>query len=233
MEPMTEIFALRFSERLAPDRFEWLLQYVSTEKQERVRRFLRWQDAHRGLYADLLIRDIVKKRLAMKNEDIAFSFNAYGKPSLDHQTDFHFNLSHSGDWIACAVDRFPIGIDVEKIAPIDLDIARNFFFHQEYDDLMSRADAEKLSYFFTLWTLKESYIKAEGMGLSLPLDSFSISALDRENIALKVKEQPEGRRFFKMYDIDRDYKLAVCTWHSQLPDRVVIKEVDELIEEYD
>ncbi len=232
MEPMTEIFALRFSERLATDRFERLLRYVSPEKQARIRRFLRWQDAHRGLYAELLIRDIVMKRLGMKNEDITFSFNEYGKPSLDHATDFHFNVSHSGDWIACAVDPFPIGIDVEKIAPIDLDIARNFFFHQEYDDLMSRAESEKLPYFFTLWTLKESYIKAEGMGLSIPLDSFSISALDKENIGLKVKGQPQDRRFFKMYDIDKDYKLAVCTWRPHFPDGVVEKEVDELIEEY-
>lgn len=230
---MVEIFALRFSERLEAARFDRLLQFVDSEKQERIRRFLRWQDAHRGLYAELLIRNIIVNKLGMRNEDIAFTFNDYGKPSLRNGGDFHFNLSHSGEWIACAVDRFPVGIDVEKIAPIDMDIAKNFFFHREYDDLMSRADTEKLSYFFTLWTLKESYIKAEGKGLSIPLDSFCICALDRERIEVMVKGEPSTDRSFKMYDIDEDYHLAVCACHSDFPRSVFIGEAVDWVKEFE
>ncbi len=226
---MAEIFALKIEKQLDESLFQRLLQHVNPEKRTRVRRFLRWEDAHRGLFADLLIRRHIVESLGMKNQEISFSFNEFGKPSLVGEEGFHFNLSHSGIWVVCAIDREPVGVDVEKVAPIDFGISRNFFNEDEHLDLMSHNEPDKLSYFFTLWTLKESYIKAEGKGLSIPLDSFSMRAVDPRNINIRVLGQTDANRFFKLYDIHRDYKLAVCTKHTKFPDTVNIIHLEDLM----
>lgn len=226
---MAEILALKIEDRLEENLFSRLLQHVNPEKRTRVNRFLRWQDAHRGLFADLLVRRAIVEQLGVKNQDIFFSFNEFGKPSLVGQEDFHFNLSHSGIWVVCAIDRHPVGVDVEQVAPIDFGISRNFFNEDEHRDLMSHEEPDKLPYFFTLWTLKESYIKAEGKGLSIPLDSFSMQALDPGRINIHVLGETSSNRFFKLYDIHQDYKLAVCTTHTQFPEHVTVVQLRDLI----
>ena len=226
---MAEIFAIKIQNKLDESLFERLLQQVNPEKRTRVKRFLRWEDSHRGLFADLLARRLIVETLGMKNQEISFSFNEFGKPSLVGQAGFHFNLSHSGIWVVCAVDREPVGVDVEKVAPIDFGISRNFFNEDEHRDLMSHLDPEKLDYFFTLWTLKESYIKAEGKGLSIPLDSFSMQAKDPANINIRVLGQTNAQRYFKLYDIHQDYKLAICTTHEHFPENVKILELEDLM----
>ncbi len=226
---MTEIYALNIERQLDESLFTGLLQHVNPEKRYRIRRFLRWEDAHRGLLAELLIRRQIIELTGMNNRDISFYFNEYGKPSLVGQGGFHFNLSHSGIWVVCAIDRHAVGIDVEKVSPIDFGISRNFFNEDEHRDLMSRDEQDRLSYFFTLWTLKESYIKAEGKGLSIPLDSFSMNALDTGNISIRVVDRTDAGRFFKLYQIHRDYKLAICTAHTDFPEAVQMLGLEELI----
>ncbi|WP_367997032.1 4'-phosphopantetheinyl transferase superfamily protein [Paenibacillus sp. MZ03-122A] len=81
-----------------------------------------------------------------------------GKPYLV-DSEWKFNVSHSGNWVALAVDIGSIGIDVERMSPIDLDIANRHFSSYEYSDLMSISPECRLEYFFRLWTLKEAYIK--------------------------------------------------------------------------
>ena len=151
-----EVYAVKLSDNVGRETVERLLPFVDSEKQDRVRRFYRWIDSLRGLFADLLIRHIIIRKTNLTNNEISFSKNKYGKPFLNEQADFHFNLSHSGDWVVCAVDDKPVGIDVEEVSPIDLDISRNYFSTDEHKDLLSKDD--KIAYFFTLWTLKESLL---------------------------------------------------------------------------
>lgn len=60
-------------------------------------------------------------------DQIVFQTEGNGKPVVRHIPSFHFNLSHSGDWVVCAIDDAPVGIDIEEIKPIDLAIAKRFF----------------------------------------------------------------------------------------------------------
>ena len=86
---------------------------------------------------------------------------------------FQINKNNSGSKIVCAIDTKEVGIDVEKIEDIDLEIGKRFFAMDEYQLIQSQKKDEKLKFFFKIWTLKEAYVKAEGKGLSIPLDSFS------------------------------------------------------------
>ncbi len=227
---MIEVYAVDLTGSLEKWRYEQLLAYVSKEKRARIRRFYKEEDRIRGLMADVLIRTIIIRKLGLKNEKIEFHTNDYGKPFLKEREDFQFNLSHSGIWVVCAVDDRHIGIDVERIQPIDLDISKNYFSPDEHQDLMSKAN--KFSYFFTLWSLKESYIKIKGKGLSMPLNSFSIKFFSLDEIRIKAKGRLLEDIFFVQYDIHKDYKMAVCAHHRNFPGDITIKSMRQLADEF-
>lgn len=223
---MMEVYAIKLSDNVGSETVERLLPFVDPEKQDRIRRFYRWEDSLRGLFADLLIRHIIILKTNLKNEEISFSKNEYGKPFLNEQEDFHFNLSHSGDWVVCAVDDKPVGIDVEEISPIDLDISKNYFSPDEHKDLIRKDD--KIAYFFTLWTLKESYIKIVGKGLSLPLNSFSIRFKENKEIRIDARGEMIRDTYFCQYSIDEKYKMAVCAQHKDFPGIIIPKTIRDL-----
>jgi len=63
-----------------------------------------------SLTAEILIRAVVCSKLGIKNESVKFNRTTYGKPYLEGYDDFHFNLSHSGSWVVCAVSSKPVGM---------------------------------------------------------------------------------------------------------------------------
>ena len=226
---MIEVYAvkLNFSTRLSPGIVDELMNQVDPSKESRLRRFVREEDRLRGLFADLLIRDLIMKKLMMNNEDIEFTTNEYGKPFLKTDSDFYFNISHSGNWVVCAIDCQHVGIDIEEIQPIDLDISKHYFSEDEHRDLMAKED--RLSYFFTLWSLKESYIKILGKGLSHPLNAFSIKFVDEKEIIIKENGFVQDQYRFAQYDIDKSYKMGLCAMHKSLPNHVDIRSMEDLI----
>ena len=116
-----------------------------------------------------------------------FERSRYGRPFISYPRSaerLHFSLSHTDGFVACAVSSCErVGIDVEAIdRPVShLEIARTFFSAAEHADLISLPPAQQRDRFFDLWTFKEAYAKARGLGLQLPLDEFSIHVAPGEN----------------------------------------------------
>ncbi|WP_438433201.1 4'-phosphopantetheinyl transferase family protein [Gorillibacterium sp. sgz500922] len=208
--------------------FERLLHWTSPAKQSRIRCFRRREDAWRSLLADIGIRTSLSRQLNIPLGRIEFEVNPYGKPALRDNGELHFNASHSGEWVVWATAGQPVGIDIEQIRSIELDIARRFFSADEYRDLLSRDSRDQLSYFYDLWTLKESYIKAVGRGLSLPLNSFSCG-LDEEGRA-RAGTNTDGWHF-KQYRIDGNYKLSVCGREAAFCSEARVWTLEELCRE--
>ncbi|QSF46223.1 4'-phosphopantetheinyl transferase family protein [Paenibacillus tianjinensis] len=204
------------------------LKFLSKEKGERLSRFSRKDDFLRSLVADLLIRLMLVKNMNLSNMDIRISSNSYGKPFIQGHS-VEFNVSHSGEWVTAVISQSPVGIDVEKIRPIDLDIAKKIFTEKEYADIVAKNDKERNEYFFDLWTLKESYIKAYGHGLSIPLDSFSFSVKD-QNISFENNHSQE-HFYFRQYQVHSQYKLAACSSHSDFPQEVIIWNLREILDD--
>lgn len=227
MISIMKVYALNIEDESSDVMFDVLLSYASNEKHEKIKRFTKKLDAKRTLLSDLLTRVIIMENLKIQNKDINFNYNKYGKPFLQGYDNLHFNASHSGSWVVCALDNNFLGIDIEKIDCIDLEIAKNFFSAKEYIELMSKAQNQRQPYFFDLWTLKESYIKALGFGLSLPLDSFTIRIINH-NILLETENLPK-QYFFKQYNIDNDYKLSLCSLNDTFPNSVCIKSIKDII----
>lgn len=143
------------------------------------------------------------------NKPLTFTYNENGKPYLKN---IYFNISHSGDYVMCAISNEEIGCDIEKIKEIDMKIAKRFFCESEYQNIITTKDDDL---FFKYWTLKESYMKNVALGLSLGLNNCEI-VLD-ENIHLKDNSKFKFNNYTK-----GDYVYSVCHFDNE----VTIKEIN-------
>lgn len=130
----------------------------------------------------------------------------YGKPWFPALPDFHFSLSHSGNMALCAVSPQPVGCDVEVPRRYDAQIARRFFHPAERAWLFSRPESEQRDAFFRIWTCKESFVKALGLGLALPFESFAVIPGEPAALTQSADARPWQLRAFR----DGDCFLALC-----------------------
>ncbi len=107
--------------------FNKLMAFLTVKEQERINRFLRWQDAQSTLIVKVLIIAILYHQYQIENELIIFDTNSYGKPYLRNREDIQFNISHSVEWVVCVIDKQSIGIDIEQIKEVNMDIVKRFF----------------------------------------------------------------------------------------------------------
>ncbi|MDD3363716.1 MAG: 4'-phosphopantetheinyl transferase superfamily protein [Syntrophomonas sp.] len=214
-----KIYASKLTSGIEGIDIDCLYSRLTLERQIQIRKFVRKEDVYRSLLADLMLMQIIRENLPIPHQKISFEANAYGKPFLVG-INLHFNISHSGAWVVGIIDNAPVGIDIEVISPMDLDVGRILFSPVEYSDLMAKIEADRLAYFFELWTLKESYIKMLGKGLSKPLDSFAIRIDGNGIIRFEAENEPEGL-YFKQYGIDKDYKMSACATNKGFPEAVI------------
>jgi len=160
---------------------------LSADEIQRSERFHFDSDKQRFLIAHIALRDILSRYLNCKPNEISFSVNQYGKPKLTNHK-LEFNLSHTGDFALIAVTQeHKVGVDVEHIrsnAGIE-GITKRFFSQNEISELMALPSNQRVTGFFNCWTRKEAYIKAQGLGLSLPLDTFDVSLTSDESALLR------------------------------------------------
>ncbi|MCB2298660.1 4'-phosphopantetheinyl transferase family protein [Clostridium tagluense] len=205
---------------------------IDLEKRCKIEKFINKKDKVRTLIGEILIRTIICEELSVRNKHITFEKNEYGKPYMKEHPEFNFNTSHSGDFVVCAIDDKPIGIDIEKVKHIEYkDIAKSFFSVSEFDYIIKEDLNSQLNKFYEIWTLKESYIKYCGQGLSIPLKSFSIDIDQYENIKVIIdKEHKEP--VFKRFDIGSEYKMAVCSVNKEISNNIVMIDQNSLINNY-
>lgn len=125
-----------------------------------------------------VLRKLAGAYLDTEPKKVKFHYEQYGKPRFQDESRIKFNVSHSGDRAVIAFVRdYDIGVDIEYFKDdFDvLDIAENFFSRREIDKLKMQPLKEQRQAFYRCWTRKEAFIKAEGSGLSFPLDKFTVS----------------------------------------------------------
>ncbi|KKO55323.1 4'-phosphopantetheinyl transferase family protein [Paenibacillus sp. DMB20] len=214
--------------KVNPDLYNRFFSHISQERAKKVNKFHFVEDRIRSVIGELLVRLSMWEEWGIENKDIHFEYNEFGKPRLKNQSHRYFNISHSGQWVVVALDTSPIGIDIEKIQPIDFRIGEKFFTSLETRQILCQPKPMMTRYFYKFWTLKESYIKAIGKGLSIPLDSFSFD-LSKTNISLQTSTK-DGTWFFKLYEHLPDYELAVCCSHENIQDKVEVVTISELLD---
>ena len=146
-----------------------LYALASPERRSRADQFRRREDALRCVTSDALLRRV----LGADYSRVTKSPN--GKPFLPHRPDFHFNLSHSGNWVAIAWGNSNVGLDVESVCHrANMKAVARRFFAEEERQYVFQEEPQQAHRFFEVWTGKESYLKYLGTGLRKDLTSFSV-----------------------------------------------------------
>ena len=194
----------RFTEPFNQSVWALYLSLLPTDIQKRNSGFLRWQDQHSHLIGKLLLKKGLKE-IGYEKSLTELKYNQYGRPYLNEK--FDFNTSHSGDYVICAIaNDVRLGIDIEKVDNIDIADFKNLMRISEWESIVN-SKCPNLT-FFQYWTIKESVIKADGRGLSIPLKDIYIN---NEEACLKGKTW-----FFKKIQIDNDYSCCLATNNSEI-----------------
>jgi 4'-phosphopantetheinyl transferase len=184
--------------------------YALLDPEERIRlsRFRFEQDKRTFLISRALVRCALSLFADVPAGAWRFRKNLHGRPEIDGPTGgppLRFNLSHTRDIAACVVtfafDDVGIDIEAEKAMDDVFAIAERFFAPVELTALRAKPIEMQLNAFFSMWTLKESYAKGRGIGLSLPLNRFSFE-IERQIIKVhfeaEIPDRPDDWSFTLM-----------------------------------
>jgi len=200
---------------------------LSEDERRQQTRFHLADDRLRYLLTRAMVRTVLSRHAAVDPADWAFTVNAYGRPEIanphpDART-LRFNVSHTRGLIALAVSRErDVGVDVENVLerPVSTGIADRFFSPAEAAELARLPATRRQDRFFEYWTFKESYIKARGMGMSIPLDKvsfhFPYEQATRLTIAPELGDD-ERRWSFWQFRPTPEHLLAVCAERQDGP----------------
>jgi 4'-phosphopantetheinyl transferase len=184
----------------------FLEKYTSQYKRNRLAKLKKRQDYVNAIIGDICIKLMGSQYLDVKALDIELAEDAYKKPYIMDLPNFKFNISHSKNIVTCIFDQEDVGIDIEQISKLDPALAKFVLSESEYDSF--RNSLEPVKYFYRLWTLKESYLKAIGSGL--------ISDLREISFDLPSYESPNsnyvlGEYFFSQIEYQNNFLIATCT----------------------
>ena len=163
-----------------------------------------------------LLRAVLSTWAPVDRREWRFSLNAHGRPGIaSPSSPLHFNLSHTRGMVVLALGAdASVGVDVERLdrSVRPLEVADRFFSPFEVEGLRALPTERHRDRFLALWTLKEAYIKARGMGLALPLRDFSFSP---DASPPRVRFEPslqdhEDRWRFERIDLDSGHRVAVA-----------------------
>ena len=154
--------------------YKQLYDRASSERRCQADRCFRIEDSHRCIVADGLLRYVLRKSFG--TDQVTLCKTKAGKPYLVGREDFHFNLSHSGNWVVIAWADRAVGIDVEFLRSTEnKDRLAQRFFHPQEQAYLAQARGQEWAWrFFEIWTKKESYLKYLGTGIDRALNSFSV-----------------------------------------------------------
>ena len=205
-------------ESSSSENIQSLMSALSKEQKDKVTRYRFEQDRHRCIIG-LALTGMV---FGMSPYELKTSFGEHEKPFIENGGGIHYNLSHSGRYVVIASGDSSLGIDIEKTGRIKGNIAKRFFSPREYLEYVKYSAWDK-DYFCRMWTLKESYIKYDGRGLFLPLNSFSIL---QGGSGFYMVDSPLK---FRQFDIPGGYIMSVCS-HEEIDCRWEPVSVDSLCE---
>ncbi len=179
---------------------------LSAEELDRHQRFRFEKHRHQFLVSHALVRVTLSRYAPVASTAWRFSTNAYGRPEIVGGPPWlRFNLSHTDGMAVCAVAfDTDVGADVEHAGRPGqtVELADSFFSRSEVAALRALPAARQRERFFDYWTLKESYIKARGAGLSLPLDQFAFhleaGRSPRISFDARMQDEPQAWQFVQV-----------------------------------
>ncbi len=174
---MINIAIKKINDDYIKENYDSLLEKIYPDRRERIKNLKNKKAAYASITAGLMLQDIIYRECGIEPADLNFLTGDNGKPYLQGENTFKFNLSHSGEYVVVAYGSCELGVDMEEIRHmmnIDEAVAKRCFTNDEQDYISLVDDETREEKFIKLWTMKESYVKLTGKGISMPLNSFSV-----------------------------------------------------------
>ncbi|MBQ7954289.1 MAG: 4'-phosphopantetheinyl transferase superfamily protein [Lachnospiraceae bacterium] len=239
---MIEIYLLSVTALRCKDLYEQACLKLDSQRLQKVKQAKRTEDKILRMGAGLLLQYAMKKQLedtakespvfAYNAESLcckqvsleevlsavreplefAFRYGSHGKPYFEQYPELFFSLSHSGEYVLCAISDREIGADIQKIPETDLKRVKREntiiekFFSDGEKAWCQGGEAQHRERFYKIWAAKEAYMKLTGKGLAQGFDSFEV---DLEKA--KVKEQERAEKKCVVYEVKapKEYAIAI------------------------
>ncbi len=213
---MITLYTATTSDIPDPQTHPSILEGLGEERKGKILRLRQKKSREQSLGAGLLLRKILLRYGRDMSEIYA---GANGKPMMD---GIYFNLSHTEGRVLLAVGDSEAGCDIERVKEFPLQVAKRFFCCGEQEYISSFPEGkERDRAFFRLWTVRESYMKMTGEGMSLPFDAFEV--LTEEGLGI-LREGRMEDCYIREYVIG-EYQAAVCAREqilAQAPETVCL-----------
>ncbi len=196
-------------------RFEEQLHRLSAFRQMKTAVLRHERDKRRSVGAGTVL-DAALRDYGLREREMEYHMGENGKPYLKYHKELYFSLSHSGDYAICSIGGREMGNDIEMVRSGKQRVADRFFTEEErlwIDAAGSGEEADER--IFRIWTVKESFMKATGKGMSLPLDDFSVQ-MEAEHGRIRIRQTVEAKYFHvKEYRNIDGYCVSVCCKESR------------------
>lgn len=231
MDSLIKTYIINTSQYEDEAAFNTAVESVSPYRRQKTALLKNMKDKRRSLAAAIALNTALKE-YGLEERVMEYDVGEQGKPYFRYNPEIHFSLSHSGDYAICSIGAHEIGNDIELIKSGRERVAQRFFAKEELDWIYEARDLrEKDERIFRIWTMKESFLKVTGRGMSLPLKDFTVVAADdgsagvcvdvRQNIndityCIKEYAMPET---LAEYDA---YKISVCSEGGMFAPELVV-----------
>lgn len=200
--------------------YDIMYSWCSDTRKEKINRYYYEDDRKRSVCAYVMMK-YAWLDSGRRAEKLIVYYNKYGKPYIENDQNFHFNISHSGKWVVVAYGTSSIGVDIEQIDDKYQDILDCLGEGKGKDYILkATSKTERSRRIIHLWTLKESYVKFLGTGLFTELGSFDIDISD-ENILINGSGQVEKAICLVSQIFDSFYYLSICSLEKTIDIRTV------------
>ena len=210
-----QVHIWRASLDLPPAQVDYFASLLAPDEVTKANKFRFPVHRRRYIVARGILRQLLANYLHLRPQEIGFEYGDRGKPYLSDFDSLQFNVSHSHESVLYGVsDRIPIGVDVEYLRkmPDAAKIARRFFSAKEYELIDRVVETEQQRLFFQLWTAKEAYLKALGVGLAGSLNSVELEVNPIRLVAVKGSKSAAA-----------DWSVYSCGWATNYIAAIAIK----------
>lgn len=205
--------------------YEKAIIAISDYRRQKIDKLKNAEDKKRSLAAAIALNAALTE-YGLEERTMEYELGKQGKPYFRNHSEIHFSLSHSGDYAICSIGPCEIGNDIERVRSGREKVAQRFFAKEELDwiygtEVPGAKDLQEAfndcdDKIFRIWTMKESFLKVTGLGMSLPLNEFAIMVV--ENGCIHIRQDINDKTYFiKEYIIPDDfkerdnYKISVCS----------------------
>lgn len=213
-----KIYAARTYELSAADE-ERLCKLLDRDRIGKLLTLKNRKERARSIFAGLLLRYAF---LQAGHDEEAWQHaeivkGEYGKPHMEGYDDFHYSLSHSGEWSICAADTVPVGADIQEMRSWKLRLAERFYHKDEYNRLLALEESDQdrqTAEFYSMWAAKESAAKLSGRGIGAGISHYVTDADYRS-----IHDIGQGQVIpIRRYDTLQGYIVCVCSETGSFPE---------------